>query len=129
MSDDDEESTSGSQSTLFGSVKSSKSSASFFGSCKSTGLCKEYLFKFFKNFYLYFQMIFFSDTIGSFHTAYSTSNQSNATGGGRSGATFFGSCKSTGKVKIVFVEEKKIAMKELNNVWTILIIILILQIQ
>jgi len=71
MSDDDEESTSGSQSTLFGSVKSSKSSASFFGSCKST------------------------DTIGSFHTAYSTSNQSNATGGGRSGATFFGSCKST----------------------------------
>ena len=35
---DDEESTSGSQSTLFGSVKSSKSSASFFGSCKSTGL-------------------------------------------------------------------------------------------
>ena len=43
MSDDDEESTSGSQSTLFGSVKSSKSSASFFGSCKSTGLYKEYL--------------------------------------------------------------------------------------
>ena len=95
----------GSQSTLYGSVKSSKSSASFFGSCRST------------------------DTIGSFHTAYSTSNQSNATGGGRSGATFFGSCKSTGKVKIVFVEEKKIAMKELNNVWKILIIILILQIQ
>ena len=107
MSDDDEESTSGSQSTLFGSVKSSKSSASFFGSCKSTGLCKEYLLKFFENFYLYFQMIFFSDTIGSFHTAYSTSNQSNATGGGRSGATFFGSCKSTGKVKIVFVEGRK----------------------
>ena len=48
MSDDDEESTSGSQSTLFGSVKSSKSSASFFGSCKSTGLCKEYFFKFFQ---------------------------------------------------------------------------------
>ena len=47
MSDDDEESTSGSQSTLFGSVKSSKSSASFFGSCKSTGLYKEDLFKFF----------------------------------------------------------------------------------
>ena len=72
-----------------------------------------------------------SDTIGSFHTAYSTSNQSNATGGGRSGATFFGSCKSTGKVKIDFVEEKKSinAMKELNNVWKILIIILILQIQ
>ena len=43
MSDDDEESTSGSQSTLFGSVKSSKSSASFFGSCKSTGLCKVFV--------------------------------------------------------------------------------------
>ena len=57
----------GSQSTLYGSVKSSKSSASFFGSCRST------------------------DTIGSFHTAYSTtSNQS------QSGATsFFGSCRST----------------------------------
>ena len=60
----------GSQSTLYGSVKSSKSSASFFGSCRST------------------------DTIGSFHTAYSTtSNQSVA---GQSGATsFFGSCRST----------------------------------
>ena len=39
----------GSQSTLYGSVKSSKSSASFFGSCRST------------------------DTIGSFHTARSIS--------------------------------------------------------
>ena len=60
----------GSQSTLYGSVKSSKSSASFFGSCRST------------------------DTIGSFHTAYSTtSNQSVA---GQSGTTsFFGSCRST----------------------------------
>ena len=58
-----------------------------------------------KAFFLFF--FIFSDTIGSFHTAYSTSNQSNATGGGRSGATFFGSCKSTGKVKIVFVEGRK----------------------
>ena len=69
---DDFASLNGSQSTLFGSVKSSKSSASFFGSCKST------------------------DTIGSFHTAYSTSNHS-GTNGRNSRTTFFGSCKSTGK--------------------------------
>ena len=57
MSDDDEESTSGSQSTLFGSVKSSKSSASFFGSCKSTGLYKEYLLILYL-FYLFSNEIF-----------------------------------------------------------------------
>ena len=62
----------GSQSTLYGSVKSSKSSASFFGSCRST------------------------DTIGSFHTAYSTTSNQNVTGQSSSGATsFFGSCRST----------------------------------
>ena len=61
MSDDDEESTSGSQSTLFGSVKSSKSSASFFGSCKSTGLYKEYLFKFFI-FSIYIFKLYFCQT-------------------------------------------------------------------
>ena len=76
---DDFTSLNGSQSTLFGSVKSSKSSASFFGSCKST------------------------DTIGSFHTAYSTSHQS-GTNGRNSRTTFFGSCKSTGKLllKLIF---------------------------
>ena len=57
---DDEESTSGSQSTLFGSVKSSKSSASFFGSCKSTGLYKNSIFesmipKLFFDFFYFFQ--------------------------------------------------------------------------
>ena len=61
MSDDDEESTSGSQSTLFGSVKSSKSSASFFGSCKSTGLYKEDLFKFFI-FSIYIFKLYFCQT-------------------------------------------------------------------
>ena len=57
---DDEESTSGSQSTLFGSVKSSKSSASFFGSCKSTGLYKNSIFesmipKHFSIFFIFFR--------------------------------------------------------------------------